>query len=228
MICRSESIFNYESPYYGPAFSFHDWCYSILIWKLGYHPPKSIIYKLARSLTPDSSLWENIDEADPQIDPIGSLQTLIEYADCSLPLMSRLPVEIRIHIWKHIGLNTPYSAFVLVAGETSRLVCSIESRQTQDLALKRGCHLLAKTITIFGTEYIQHLDYDKDLKATSIVLGDVTGLRFVASVCGICAIKLIGVDWEINWLGKIPKRGHFWHGIVRDPIPYLRCIYNVR
>jgi hypothetical protein len=47
---------------------------------------------------------------------------------------------------------------------------------------------------VFGTEYIQRLGYDKDLKVTSSVLGDVIGLRFVASVSGICAIKLISVD----------------------------------
>jgi hypothetical protein len=53
-ICRSSSV-NVESPYCGPAFCFHDWCYSVLIWKLRCHPPKSIIYKLVRTLIPSSS-----------------------------------------------------------------------------------------------------------------------------------------------------------------------------
>jgi hypothetical protein len=96
-----------------------------------------------------------------------------------------------------------------VAGETSRLARYVESRQTHDLALERGCHLLAKTIMVFGTEYIQHLGYDKDLEVTSRVLGDVTELRFVASVGGICAIELIGVDWETNWLSKVLGIGYF-------------------
>jgi hypothetical protein len=62
---------------------------------------------------------------------------------------------------------------------------------------------------VFSTEYIQHLSYDKDLEVTSRVLRDVTGLQFVVSVGGICAIKLIGIDWETNWLGKILGIGHF-------------------
>jgi hypothetical protein len=142
--------------------------------------------------------------------------------------MSRLPVEVKVRIWEYVGLGTPYSAFILVAGETSRLARYVESRQTHDLALERGCHILAKTIMVFGTEYIQHLSYNKDLEVTSRVLGDVLGLQFVTSVSGICAIKLIGVDWETNWLGNIPRIGHFWYGTIQDPIPYLRCIYNVR
>jgi hypothetical protein len=105
---------------------------------------------------------------------------------------------------------------------------ALTSRQTHDLALERGCHLLAKTIMVFGIEYIQHLGYDKDLKVTTKVLGDVIGLQFVASVGGICAIKLLGIDWETSWLGKVLGIGHFWYGTIRDPIPYLRCIYNVR
>ena len=72
-ICRSSSSVNVESPYYGPAFCFHDWCYSILIWKLGCHPPKSIIYKLVRTIIPKSSTRQNIREASYQLDPIGTL-----------------------------------------------------------------------------------------------------------------------------------------------------------
>jgi hypothetical protein len=228
-ICRG----SYASvPYYGPAFCFHDWCYSVLIWKLKCHPPKSIIYKLVRSLTPTYKAWQNIPEADSQLDLIGSLQTLIAHANPPLfepllPLISRLPIEVRARIWEYIGLNTPYSAFVLVAGEISRLIRHIESREAYDLALGQGCYLTAKTIMVFGTEYIQRLSYDRDCKATSKVLGDVMGLRFIASLGGICAIKVFGVDWETDWLGKVPGRGHFWYGTV-NPYPYLRCIYNVR
>ena len=112
--------------------------------------------------------------------------------------MSRLPVEVRVRIWEYVGLGTPYSAFILVAGETSCLARYVESRQTPDLALERGCHLLAKTIMVFGTEYIQHLSYNKDLRVTSKVLKDVTRLRFITSVSGICAIKLIDADQETS------------------------------
>jgi hypothetical protein len=136
-ICRSSSV-NVESPYCGPAFCFHDWCYSVLIWKLRCHPPKSIIYKLVRTLIPGSSTWQIICEAGYQLDPVGSLQTLIAHADCPpfeppLLLMSRLPVEVRVRIWEYVGLGTPYSAFILVAGETSRLARYVESRKTHDL-----------------------------------------------------------------------------------------------
>ena len=188
------------------------------------------MYKLVRTLVPTSSTWQNIGEAGYQLDLIG---TLVAHADRpsfepQLLLMSRLPIEVRVRIWEHVGLSTPYSAFILVTGETFRLARYIGSRQAHDLALERGCHLLAKTIMVFGTEYIQHLGYDKDLSVTSRVLGDVTGLRFVVGLGGICALKLLGVDWETNWLGKVPEIGHFWYGAIRDPIPYLRCIYNVR
>ena len=81
---------------------------------------------------------------------------------------------------------------------------------------------------VFSTKYIQHLGYDKDHKVTTRVLGDVIGLQFVASVGGIYVIKLLGIDWETSWLGKVLGIGHFWYETIRDPIPYLHCIYNVR
>jgi hypothetical protein len=40
--CRSSSV-NVESPYYGSAFCFRDWCYSVLVLELRCHPPESII-----------------------------------------------------------------------------------------------------------------------------------------------------------------------------------------
>jgi len=79
-------------------------------------------------------------------------------------------------------------------------------------------------ISIFGIEYIQDLITDE---VKSEVLGVVTGLRFVASLGGICAIKLLGADWEADWLGKIPMSGHVWHGMIRETIPGLHCTYNV-
>jgi hypothetical protein len=93
-----------------------------------------------------------------------------------------------------VGLGTPYSAFILVTGKTSCLARYVKSCQTHDLALEQGCHLLAKTIMVFGTKYIQHLSYNKDLKVTTRVLRDVTGLQFVTSVSGICAIKLLSIN----------------------------------
>lgn len=234
-ICRSQLV-NVERPTDGPAFCFHDWCYSILIWKLRRFSKsiiKSVICKLVRSLLPSSSLWRNICEARHQLDPNSSLQTLVAHAERS-PLefqpflMSRLPAEVRVRMWEYVGLSTPYSAFILVGAELSRLARYVKSRPTRDLALEQGCLLSAKMIMVFGTEYIQDLVIDKDHKGASKVLGDVTGLKFVLGLSGICAIKVFGIDWETDWLGKVPGVGYVWHGMMRDIIPRLRFTYNVR
>ena len=234
-ICRSQLV-NVERPTDGPAFCFHDWCYLILIWKLQRFPKyiiKSVIYKLVRSLLPSFSLWRNICEARQQLDPTSTLQTLVAHADhypheLQPDFMLRLPAEVRAHIWEFVGLSTPSSAFIIVAGETSHLIPYIKSRPTHDLALERGCRLSTKMIRVFGTEYIRGLVIDKHHKGTSMVLGDVIGLKFVLSLSGICAIKVVGIDWETDWLGKVPGVGYVWHGMMQDIIPCLRFTYNVR
>jgi hypothetical protein len=108
--------------------------------------------------------------------------------------MSRLPAEVRVRIWEYVGLRTPYSVFILVGGELPHLARHVKSRPTRDLALEQGCLLSAKMIMVFGTEYIQDLVIDKDHKGTSMVLGDVIGLKFVLSLGGICAIKVVGIN----------------------------------
>ena len=234
-ICRSQLV-NVERPTDGPAFCFHDWCYSILIWKLRRFSKsiiKSVIYKLVRSLLPSSSLWRNICEAHHQLDPNRSLQTLVAHSERS-PLefqpflMSRLPAEVRVRIWEYVGLSTPYSAFILVGAELPRLARHVKSRPTHDFAFKRGYQPSAKTIMVFGTEYIQDLGYDEDHKAASNVVREVVGLKFVTSLGGICAIKVFGVNWETDWIGKVPRVGHVWHGMIQDIGPRLCCTYNVR
>jgi hypothetical protein len=84
-----------------------------------------------------------------------------------------------------MGLSTPYSAFILMACESSHLARYVKSHPTHDLALERGCHFSTKTIMVFSTKYIQDLGYDKDYKVASRVLGDVTRLKFIASLSGI-------------------------------------------
>ena len=49
-------------------------------------------------------------------------------------------------------------------------------------------------IRVFGTEYIRDLVVDKYYKGASIVLGNVTGLKFVLSIGDICAIKVICIN----------------------------------
>jgi hypothetical protein len=160
-ICRSQLV-NVERPTDGLAFCFHDWCCSILIWKLQRFSGsiiKSVTYKLVRSLLPCSSLWRNTCEARHQPDPTSTLQTLIVHAERS-PLefqpflISRLPAKVRVRIWEYVGLSTLYSAFTLVGAELSRLVRYVKSRPTRGLAPERGCLLSAKMVMVFGTEYI--------------------------------------------------------------------------
>jgi hypothetical protein len=107
-----------------------------------------------------------------------------------------------------VGLYTPYSAFILVGAELPRLARHVKSRSTRDFAFKRGYQPFVKTIMVFSTEYIQDLGYDKDHKATSKVVRDVVGLKFVTSLSGICAIKVFSVNWETDWIGKVLRVGY--------------------
>ena len=185
------------------------------MWKV---PEFSIsnLYRLARSLIPQSSIWENICE-DPaghhhSLDHVGSLRTLDALVDYSLavvplPSMWNLPLEIRTYIWEHVGILTPYSAFLLVAGETSRLANHLHCLVSREVVLKPGSYLSAKMVTVFGTEYIQDLTSGEEFQANSKVSGIILGLKFVAGLSGICAIKAIGCDWETDWIGKIPRTG---------------------
>jgi hypothetical protein len=45
-----------------------------------------------------------------------------------------------------------------------------------------------------GTEHIRGLVVDKYHKGASIVLGNVTGLKFVLSIGDICAIKVVCIN----------------------------------
>lgn len=207
------------------AFCFHDWCYSILIWKLE-GCPTSVIYKLARTLTPDSSIWENICERRHDLDSASRLQMLASHE--SQPLfLSRLPVELRTYIWRYIGLMTPYSAFILVAGEVSRLARHLRYPSSRDIILERGSHLSAKMISVFGTEYIQELVMDRDLERNPGSFEDTTGVKYITSLVGICAIQPFSIDWESDWIGKIPNAQCIWHGMIRGRASTFQCSYNV-
>jgi hypothetical protein len=47
---------------------------------------------------------------------------------------------------------------------------------------------------VFSTKYIQDLGYNEDHKATSNVVREVVGLKFITSLSGICAIKVFSVN----------------------------------
>ncbi|KAH8598586.1 hypothetical protein B0O99DRAFT_615450 [Bisporella sp. PMI_857] len=62
-------------------------------------------------------------------------------------------------------------------------------------------------ISVFGTEYIQELAINRYLGSDLQSFGDVTGLKYITSLGGICAIQLLSIDKQSDWIGKIPK-GH--------------------
>jgi hypothetical protein len=218
------------------AFCVHSWCFSVLMWKV----PECLIltvYKLVRSLTPKPSLWENtckdIAGNHYYLDGAGSLQTLIACTDYPsaglwLPSISKLPLEIRSYIWKYVGCLSPYSAFILVAGEVSRLVGYLHPPRSCEVVLKQRLHFSAKVITVFGIEYLQDLICGEGSKLNCQVLGIVTEVRFIASLGGICAIKLIGCEWETDWIGKIPSTGSAtWYRAIQGMVHTLHFSYNV-
>ena len=146
----------------------------------------------------------------------------------SQPLfLTRLPAELRTHIWRFVGLRTPYSAFILVADEVSRLARHLHCPTSREICLNQGSHLSAKMVSVFGTEYIQDLILDRDYERTHKILKDITWVRYITSLGGICAIQLYGSHWESSWIGKIPSTDCIWHGIVRGTSSCFRFSYNV-
>ena len=67
---------------------------------------------------------------------------------------------------------------------------------------------------VFGTEYIQQLFEESDDRVSESnlkVLGAVAGLKFITQFSGICAVKLLGHEWESDWFGKDP---YHWSTLV--------------
>ena len=213
------------------AFCFHDWCYKVLQWRVGVCT-KSVIYKLVRSLSLEYTIWENIHQGYTQTDNTGNIKTLAsnaEHSSSNLQPLSilKLPAELRKCIWEYVGLPTAYSVFILVAGETTRLARSLNSIKSRTISLRKGCRLSVNMISIFGTEYIQDFENKEASETDSGILGVVKELRFAASLHGICAIKILGIDWSTDWLGKIPEKGHIWYGVINGMVSSLSCRFNV-
>jgi hypothetical protein len=207
------------------AFCFHSWCYAVLTWELkGCSVP--VIYRLARALAPDPSIWEDIQERRHNLDSASRLRMLACHGEQPL-FMSRLPTELRTYIWRYTGLMTPYSAFILVKGETSRLVGHLRSPPSRGIMLQQGSCLSANMVSVFGTEYIQDLIMDGDSKENRGSIGDTTGVKYITSLGGLCAIQFLGIDWESDWIGKIPSVDCTWHGIIRGAVSTLRYDYSV-
>ncbi|KAL3417178.1 hypothetical protein PVAG01_11178 [Phlyctema vagabunda] len=202
------------------AFCFHEWCYLFLTRRLAVCS-RSVIFRLARALTPDPTVWEEVCERYRDLDSIGVVQV---QAGSNSSLLSSLPLELRIHIWQYTRLKSRYGAF-LMGNETSRLARSLRHPLHCQLALKRGSRISAEMISVFGTDYIQVLNIDCDCKGN--ILGDTTEVTYVSSLGGICAIRLYGADWRSDWIGKIPITSCIWYGRIRGEVPTLICGYNV-
>lgn len=217
------------------AFCVHGWCYSILLWKIP-GCSTSVAYKLIRSLVPNPLIWENIIEdatgREYCLDQVGTLKTLAAHfrsfgTVVQMPALLELPMEITSRICEYVGGSTPYSAFVIVAGEISRLSALLHPPGNGEIVLRRGCYITAKMTTVFEREYIQDLVYSKDSEKKHQVIGPVQEVKFVANIGGICAVRLVGPEWETDWIGKFPTTGHNWHWSIRGSVDILRFDYNV-
>jgi len=189
------------------AFCFHSWCYSVLKSVLEWESEEClvpVIYRLARALAPVLSIWEDIQERCYYLDSTSILRMLAGHEKQPL-LMSRLPSELRSYIWGYTGLMALYSTSLLVSVETSHLVDYLRSPPSCGLTPYQGPSLSANMVSVFGTEYIQDLVEDRDFKGNRGAIGDATSLKYVISFGGLCAIQFLGIDWESEWIGKIPS-----------------------
>ena len=211
------------------AFCFHSWCYSVLKWVLKWEEEDRfipVLYRLARALAPDPSLWEDISEGRRYLDSASRLNILACHEEQPL-LMSRLPLELRTDIWSHTGMTTPYSAFLIVRVETSRLVSHLRPNSNRGLIQYRGPFLSTKMVSVFGTKYIQDLVEDRQPEGDQCSIRNATRVKYATSTGGLCAFQLLGIDWKSDWIGKIPSMDCAWYGIIRGQCLALRYDYNV-
>ncbi|KAF7898448.1 hypothetical protein EAF00_004894 [Botryotinia globosa] len=127
-----------DNPPYYEAFCFHDWCYSILRWRLGNYSD-STLHKVCKSLS-ISPAWENIAESESclydQAVRSNLLSDMTELGPKYQPLfLSKLPLELRALIWGYVGPSSAHGSFMIVAGETSRLFYQMHRPAQLSLAL---------------------------------------------------------------------------------------------
>jgi hypothetical protein len=82
-------------------------------------------------------------------------------------------------------------------------------------------------ISVFDTEYIQGLVMDRGLEGNHRSFGDTTKVKYITSLGGVCAIQLLSIDGESNWIGKIPNAHCIWYGIIRGRASTFQFSYNV-
>lgn len=209
------------------AFCFHDWCYLILKWKVP-SCTELDIYKLVQSIPISVPSWE-LGHRDHKLlgslsDPALRWLALNSSPSICPPLMSQLPKELRDCIWEHGDLSTPLNAFTRVTECSSNLIQSLGNAGSREISLQAGSHLSLKLVDIFGTVYIQDIN---NSQGSIEIPGIVTQLEYAMSLGGICAIKLVGSDWDSGWLGNILNTACIWHGMIREPGPRIRCTFNV-
>jgi hypothetical protein len=211
------------------AYVFHSFCYDVLKSKTK-DVSSETIYQLAKSLSHEASPWETIGtDTNGWLDPPSRIGTLIgdlndEAARRLQPgFLSRLPAELRAPIWNFVGTRSAYSSFLLVSEETSRLLPLLEQSSQVSITIEEGAFLDYQLINLFGTHYLKSLRNDKTKDAIEIK-EEVEFIRVIASLPGICALKLVGTTWESDWIGKVPLAGQLWYGTLRDlgPTLYLK------
>jgi hypothetical protein len=205
-----------------PAFCFHDWCYEVLQSRTN-ECHKSVIFKLARTLILDPTTWVSVCEQRQDFDSVSILERVARID--KLLSIPKLPAELERIIWQYSGLSTPYAAAVIVAHEPARLARHLRCSSSRYKVLERGSRISAQMISIFGTEYIQDLNVNRDSEGH--LVGDITEVKFTSSLVGICAVQLLGVNWKTDWIGKIPSADYAWHGMIRGRVLSLQCEYNV-
>lgn len=207
------------------AFCFHDFCYSYIIKVKGCTNSK--IYQLARALLQDSVAPEDVYSGRALESKIrntfAKLADSNPYSTALFP-MHRLPIEIRNIIWEYVDLRTAVGAFTKVTGEITRLAKSVNWPDRREILLDPGSQISLKTISVFGTTYIQAFEHGD---ITNTVTGVVDRLSFVMAHGGICAVKLLGTDWDSGWLGKMPITGPVWYGTIPEIGAGLTCSFNV-
>ncbi|KAF7908443.1 uncharacterized protein EAF01_004198 [Botrytis porri] len=208
-----------DNPPYCEAFCFHDWCYSILCWRLENYSDATL-HKVCKSLS-ISPAWENIAESEgclyDQVVRNNLLSDMTELGPKYQPLfLSKLPLELRALVWRYAGPSSAYSSFMIVAGEKSRLFYQMHRPADLALALYPKSHLVPRMIKIFGTDYIQSLCAE----STTIPITDsatACSYRLAIGTRGICAIQIVSEDGSFYWVGKIPTSGLVWYvGAQRD------------
>lgn len=208
-----EIVYRPDNPPYCEAFCFHDWCYSILRWRLGNYS-NATLHKVCKSLS-ISPAWENIAESEgclyDQVVRNNLLSDMAELGPKYQPLfLSKLPPELRALIWGYVGPSSAYGSFMIVAGETSRLFYQMHRPAQLALALYAKSNLVPKMIKIFGTDYIQSLCAD----STTIPITEsaiACSYKLAIGTHGICAIQIVSEDGSFCWVGKVPTSGLVWY-----------------